>query len=260
MQNEMQSATQGPDTSGALVEIRNLHKRFAENEVLKGIDISVQRSEVVCIIGRSGSGKSTLLRCINGLESFEQGELSVGGQALRHGDPHAMRELRQKVGMVFQQFNLFPTMSAGENIMLAPKLVRKLPKPEARELAERLLKRVGLEGKFDSSPHQLSGGQQQRVAIARALAMNPEVVLCDEMTSALDPELVGEVLQVIETLANEGSTLIIVTHEMSFARKVSDRIIFMHQGRVHEQGPPEQIFSCPKTPELRNFLSTSLNG
>jgi polar amino acid transport system ATP-binding protein len=260
MQNEKRPDMQGDDTAGYLVEIRNLHKRFAENEVLKGIDISVKRSEVVCIIGRSGSGKSTLLRCINGLESFEQGELSVGGQALRHGDAHAMRALRQKVGMVFQQFNLFPTMSAGENIMLAPKLVRKLPHAEARELAERLLKRVGLEGKFDSSPHQLSGGQQQRVAIARALAMNPEVVLCDEMTSALDPELVGEVLQVIETLANEGSTLIIVTHEMSFARKVSDRIIFMHQGRVHEQGPPEQIFSSPTTPELRNFLSLPLHG
>lgn len=259
----MQTNAQGRDdragvASGPLVEIRNLHKRFADNEVLKGIDISVMRSEVVCIIGRSGSGKSTLLRCINGLEDFDSGELSVGGQALRHGDPHAMRALRQKVGMVFQQFNLFPTMSAGENIMLAPKLVRKLSKDEARLLAERLLLRVGLEGKFDSSPHQLSGGQQQRVAIARALAMNPEVVLCDEMTSALDPELVGEVLQVIEALANEGSTLIIVTHEMSFARKVSDRIIFMHQGRVHEEGTPEQIFSCPKTPELRNFLATSL--
>jgi polar amino acid transport system ATP-binding protein len=150
---------------------------------------------------------------------------------------------------------LFPTMSAGENIMLAPKLVRKLTQANAKELAEQLLDRVGLGGKFDSAPHQLSGGQQQRVAIARTLAMNPEVVLCDEMTSALDPELVGEVLQVIERLANEGSTLIIVTHEMNFARKVSDRIIFMHEGKVHEEGPPDRIFSTPETPELKNFLS-----
>jgi polar amino acid transport system ATP-binding protein len=165
-----------------------------------------------------------------------------------------MRELRQKVGMVFQQFNLFPTMSAGENIMLAPQLVRKLTKSEAKTLAEKLLSRVGLEGKFDSAPHRLSGGQQQRVAIARMLAMNPEVLLCDEMTSALDPELVGEVLQVIERLASEGSTLIIVTHEMTFARKVSDRIIFMHEGKVHEEGTPERIFTSPQSPELKNFL------
>jgi polar amino acid transport system ATP-binding protein len=238
-----------------LVEIKGLRKRFGENEVLKGIDLCVQRSEVVSIIGRSGSGKSTLLRCINGLERFEEGSLSVGGQPLEYGDARAMRDLRQNVGMVFQQFNLFPTMSAGQNIMLAPRLVRKMRDVDARKLAEDLLARVGLAGRFDSSPHQLSGGQQQRVAIARALAMNPEVVLCDEMTSALDPELVGEVLQVIENLAREGSTLIIVTHEMGFARKVSDRVIFMHQGRVHEEGSPERIFGQPQTPELRNFLS-----
>jgi polar amino acid transport system ATP-binding protein len=238
-----------------LVEIKNLHKRFGDNEVLKGIDLCVKRSEVVCIIGRSGSGKSTLLRCINGLETFHQGQISVGGQMLKHDDVRAMRDLRQKVGMVFQQFNLFPTMSAGENIMLAPKLVRKLTKPEARKLAEKLLSRVGLEGKFDSAPHRLSGGQQQRVAIARMLAMNPEVLLCDEMTSALDPELVGEVLQVIERLASEGSTLIIVTHEMSFARKVSDRIVFMHEGKVHEEGTPERMFTNPQSTELKNFLS-----
>jgi polar amino acid transport system ATP-binding protein len=246
---------QSDKRAGCLVEITGLRKRFGDNEVLKGIDLCVKRSEVVSIIGRSGSGKSTLLRCINGLERFDAGTLKVGGQVLKHGDARAMRELRQNVGMVFQQFNLFPTMSAGQNIMLAPRLVRRLPEAEARALTEGLLARVGLEGRFDSAPHQLSGGQQQRVAIARALAMNPEVVLCDEMTSALDPELVGEVLQVIETLAREGSTLIIVTHEMGFARKVSDRVIFMHQGRVHEQGPPEQVFGCPETPELKNFLS-----
>ncbi|OZI67007.1 amino acid ABC transporter ATP-binding protein [Bordetella genomosp. 11] len=243
------------DRNACLVDIKGLRKCFGDQEVLKGIDLCVRRSEVVSIIGRSGSGKSTLLRCINGLERFDAGSLTVGGYALRHGDAHAMRELRQNVGMVFQQFNLFPTMSAGRNIMLAPRLVRKLPEADARRLAESLLERVGLAGRFDSAPHQLSGGQQQRVAIARALAMNPEVVLCDEMTSALDPELVGEVLQVIEKLAREGSTLIIVTHEMGFARKVSDRVIFMHQGRVHEEGPPEQIFDCPRTPELRSFLS-----
>ncbi|AOB33892.1 amino acid ABC transporter ATP-binding protein [Bordetella sp. H567] len=245
----------GRDREGCLVEIKGLRKCFGDNEVLKGIDLCVQRSEVVSIIGRSGSGKSTLLRCINGLERFDAGSLAVGGRALKHGDAHAMRELRQSVGMVFQQFNLFPTMSAGENIMLAPRLVRKLPQADARKLAESLLDRVGLAGRFDSAPHQLSGGQQQRVAIARALAMNPEVVLCDEMTSALDPELVGEVLQVIEKLAREGCTLIIVTHEMGFARKVSDRVIFMHQGRVHEEGGPEEIFDRPRTVELRNFLS-----
>jgi polar amino acid transport system ATP-binding protein len=243
-----------------LVEIRDLHKRFGDNEVLKGIDLCVKQGEVVCIIGKSGSGKSTLLRCINGLETFQSGTLSVGGQALRHDDARAMRALRQNVGMVFQHFNLFPTMSAGENIMLAPTLVRKLPKPEARRLAEKLLDRVGLADKFDSAPHRLSGGQQQRVAIARALAMNPKVILCDEMTSALDPELVSEVLQVIESLADEGATLVIVTHEMNFARKVSDRVIFMHQGRVHEEGPPEQIFFAPQTPELRSFLSFQANS
>jgi polar amino acid transport system ATP-binding protein len=223
--------------------------------VLKGINLSIQRKEVVCIIGKSGSGKSTLLRCINGLEVFQSGELLVAGQRVKSDDARAMRALRQKVGMVFQSFNLFPAMSAGRNIMLAPKLVKGMPNDAAKALAEKLLKRVGLADKFDSLPHELSGGQQQRVAIARALAMNPEVILCDEITSALDPELVGEVLQVIEALAEEGVTLIIVTHEMNFARKVCDRIIFMHMGLVHEVGTPEEIFNAPRTPELRSFIS-----
>jgi polar amino acid transport system ATP-binding protein len=223
--------------------------------VLKGINLSIQRKEVVCIIGKSGSGKSTLLRCINGLEVFQSGELLVAGQRVKSDDARAMRALRQKVGMVFQSFNLFPAMSAGRNIMLAPKLVRGMPNDAAKALAEKLLKRVGLADKFDSLPHELSGGQQQRVAIARALAMNPEVILCDEITSALDPELVGEVLQVIEALAEEGVTLIIVTHEMNFARKVCDRIIFMHMGLVHEVGTSEEIFNAPRTPELRSFIS-----
>jgi polar amino acid transport system ATP-binding protein len=241
--------------SNGLVAIRNLRKSYGQVEVLKGIDLSVQRKEVVCIIGKSGSGKSTLLRCINGLEVFQSGELLVDGLPVKSDDPKAMRALRQKVGMVFQSFNLFPAMSVANNVMLAPKLVKHMPQQEARSLAEKLLRQVGLADKFDSFPHELSGGQQQRVAIARALAMNPQVILCDEITSALDPELVGEVLQVIEALAQEGVTLIIVTHEMNFARKVCDRIVFMHQGLVHESGTPEQIFTAPRTPELRSFIS-----
>ncbi len=240
----------------ALVDIAGLHKRFGSTEVLKGIDLQVHRKEVVCIIGKSGSGKSTLLRCINGLESFEAGRLSVEGQPLQHHDRHAMRELRQQVGMIFQGFNLFPHLSAGRNVMLAPTLVKGIPKDEARARAQALLERVGLGALFDRLPDQLSGGQQQRVAIARALAMAPSVLLCDEITSALDPELVGEVLQVVEMLASEGMTLIIVTHEMAFARKVSHRVVFMHQGRVHEVGPPESLFSRPQTPELQQFLSS----
>jgi polar amino acid transport system ATP-binding protein len=239
----------------SLVKIEGLRKRFGANEVLKGIDLQVGRREVVCIIGKSGSGKSTLLRCINGLETFDEGAILVDGQPLRHTDAKAMRELRQNVGMVFQSFNLFPHLSAGRNVMLAPRLVKRMHEVEARRVARDLLERVGLADKFDSRPDQLSGGQQQRVAIARALAMNPEVMLCDEITSALDPELVGEVLQVVEGLAQAGMTLMLVTHEMNFARKVSDRVVFMHQGRVHETGKPEQIFGHPQTPELRQFLA-----
>jgi polar amino acid transport system ATP-binding protein len=239
----------------ALVEITGLHKSFGQNEVLKGIDLQVQAGEVIAIIGRSGSGKSTLLRCINGLETFQSGALSVDGRPLLHGNAQAMRALRQRVGMVFQSFNLFPHLSVGRNVMLAPTLVRQMPADEAEALARRLLARVGLAEKFDAHADQLSGGQQQRVAIARALAMQPAVLLCDEVTSALDPELVGEVLKVVESLAEEGMTLLMVTHEMNFARKVSDRLIFMHQGRVHEAGPPEELFSRPRTPELQQFLS-----
>ncbi len=239
----------------ALVDIRGLYKSFGPTEVLKGIDLQVGRKEVVCIIGKSGSGKSTLLRCINGLETFERGSLAVDGQALQHGDTNAMRELRQQVGMIFQSFNLFPHLSAGRNVMLAPTLVKGLPREEARTRAQTLLERVGLGSLFERMPDQLSGGQQQRVAIARALAMDPTVLLCDEITSALDPELVGEVLQVVEMLANEGMTLILVTHEMAFARKVSDRVVFMHQGLIHEAGTPDEIFNRPQTPELRQFLA-----
>jgi polar amino acid transport system ATP-binding protein len=239
----------------SIVDVRQLRKRYGTNEVLKGVDLDVKRGEVIAIIGKSGSGKSTLLRCINGLEEFQEGALHVEGQPLKHDDAKAMRELRQHVGMIFQGFNLFPHLSVGRNVMLAPTLVRKTPQADADATARRLLARVGLAEKFDAWPDQLSGGQQQRVAIARALAMQPSVMLCDEITSALDPELVGEVLKVVESLADEGMTLLMVTHEMSFARKVSDRVVFMHAGRIHEIGSPEEIFGAPKTPELQQFLA-----
>ncbi|MFM2069100.1 MAG: hypothetical protein RLZZ584_4009 [Pseudomonadota bacterium] len=238
-----------------IVALRGLRKSYGDHEVLKGIDLTVQRGEVIALIGRSGSGKSTLLRCINGLEDFQHGSLQVDGQALRHGDAAAMRALRQHVGMIFQSFNLFPHLTVGRNVMLAPTLVRKEATAAARTRAEQLLHRVGLADKFDAWPDQLSGGQQQRVAIARALAMQPSVLLCDEITSALDPELVGEVLRVVEGLADEGMTLLMVTHEMGFARKVADRVLFMHAGRIHESGPPAQIFGAPSTAELRQFIA-----
>jgi len=238
-----------------IVRIRSLRKRFGANEVLKGIDLEVQAGEVVAIIGKSGSGKSTLLRCINGLEAFQQGELQVDGQALKQGDAKAMRALRQHVGMIFQSFNLFPHLSVGRNVMLAPTLVKHSNSSAAEASARKLLERVGLAEKFEAWPDQLSGGQQQRVAIARALAMQPSVMLCDEITSALDPELVGEVLKVVESLAEEGMTLLMVTHEMNFARKVADRVVFMHAGRIHEMGAPQQLFAAPRTAELQQFLS-----
>lgn len=238
-----------------LLAIQGLRKSFGDNEVLKGIDLQVHAGEVIAIIGKSGSGKSTLLRCINGLETFQAGTLTVDRQALLHHDANAMRALRQKVGMIFQSFNLFPHLKVGQNIMLAPGLVKQQDKASAEAKARQLLDRVGLAEKFDAWPDQLSGGQQQRVAIARALAMEPQILLCDEITSALDPELVGEVLLVVESLAEEGMTLLMVTHEMNFARKVADRVIFMHQGRVHESGTPHDLFGNPQTAELVQFLS-----
>ncbi len=243
-----------PETPAIAIE--GLRKSFGHNEVLKGIDLTVQPGEVIAIIGKSGSGKSTLLRCINGLETFEKGALRVQGQPLVYDNPAAMRSLRQQVGMIFQSFNLFPHLSVARNIKLAPGLVKQLSDAQSDETARRLLGRVGLAEKFDAYPDQLSGGQQQRVAIARALAMSPSILLCDEITSALDPELVGEVLAVVESLAQEGMTLLMVTHEMNFARKVSDRVIFMHQGLVHEQGAPDDLFARPQTPELKQFLSS----
>jgi polar amino acid transport system ATP-binding protein len=238
-----------------IIEIRGLRKRFGDLEVLKGIDLTVRRGEVVAIIGRSGSGKSTLLRCINGLEPFQEGALSVEQQALRPGDERALRALRQRVGMIFQGFNLFPHLSAGRNVMLAPGLVKGLRGAAGEQRARELLARVGLAEKFDAFADQLSGGQQQRVAIARALAMDPAVLLCDEITSALDPELVGEVLKVVDALTQDGMTLLMVTHEMAFARKVAHRVVFMHAGRIHEMGPAAQLFDHPQTEELHQFLS-----
>ncbi|MDR5814270.1 MULTISPECIES: amino acid ABC transporter ATP-binding protein [unclassified Caballeronia] len=236
-----------------LVETRNLQKQFGANLVLRGIDFSVERGQVVSIIGRSGSGKSTLLRTLNGLESIDEGSIEIDGEHMdaRHAD---LRALRLKVGMVFQQYNLFPHLTAGQNVMLAQTVVKKIHKAKARATAHSVLERVGLGDKFDAYPDQLSGGQQQRVAIARALAMKPTVLLCDEITSALDPELVGEVLAVVEDLARDGMTLIMVTHEMRFARKVSNKVVFMHQGRVWESGAPDAIFERPSTVELQRFI------
>ncbi|HEY9214127.1 MAG TPA: amino acid ABC transporter ATP-binding protein [Ancylobacter sp.] len=237
----------------SLIEITEVKKRFGDNEVLKGINIDVDPGEVIAIIGKSGSGKSTLLRCINGLETPDEGTISVAGAQLLPDELH-LKALRLKVGMIFQQFNLFPHLSAGRNVMLSQMVVRKTPKAEAEAMAKKMLDRVGLGHKFDAYPDQLSGGQQQRVAIARALAMQPIALLCDEITSALDPELVNEVLSVVKELAAEGMTLMMVTHEMRFARDVCSRVVFMHMGRVHEIGPPAEVFANPQTPELKQFL------
>ncbi|MDO8876593.1 MAG: amino acid ABC transporter ATP-binding protein [Pseudolabrys sp.] len=238
----------------SLVSIRDVRKSFGELEVLKGVSLEVAKGDVVAIIGRSGSGKSTLLRCINGLETYQAGSILADG--IEVGGLHAnLRELRRHVGMVFQQFNLFPHLTVAENVMLAQTVVNKTPKKEARDTAAEVLAKVGLSEKMDAWPSQLSGGQQQRVAIARSLAMRPKVLLCDEITSALDPELVNEVLRVVEQLAKEGMTLILVTHEMRFARDVGTNLVFMHHGKVHETGAPKEVFAAPKTPELQQFVA-----
>ena len=239
-----------------MIEIKGLRKAFGADEVLKGIDLSIAEKEVVVIIGPSGSGKSTLLRCMNHLEEPTAGEVIVDGITL--SSEANINKVREEVGMVFQRFNLFPHMTVLENIMLAPMKVKHIAKSEAEKTARELLARVGLAEKADAYPDNLSGGQQQRVAIARALAMHPKVMLFDEPTSALDPEMVGEVLDVMRALAREGMTMVIVTHEMGFAREVGDRLLFVDEGRIIESGAPREVFENPQEERTRSFLSKVL--
>ena len=240
-----------------MIRINGLYKDFGDNHVLKGITNHIQKGEVVVVIGPSGSGKSTFLRCLNLLETPTAGEIVLEGQTIT--DPKVdINKVRTKLGMVFQQFNLFPHKTVAENIMISPILVKKVPREAAREKAVSLLNRVGLAEKENAYPSSLSGGQQQRAAIARALAMEPDVMLFDEPTSALDPEMVGEVLGVMKQLANDGMTMVIVSHEMGFAREVGDRILFMDDGQIVEEGPPEQMFNNPQHPRTRDFLSKVL--
>lgn len=240
-----------------MINVKNLHKSFGNNEILKGVNCKIAPSEVVCVIGPSGSGKSTFLRCLNGLETFNSGAVTVNGFSL-HDRKTKLNQMREHVGMVFQRFNLFPHMTVLENLTMAPRDVGGLSKADAKAKALALLDKVGLADKADAWPNSLSGGQQQRVAIARALAMEPSIMLFDEPTSALDPELVGEVLAVMKQLAIEGMTMVIVTHEMAFAREVSDRVIFIDQGKFQEVGTPEQIFGNPENPRTAEFLSKVL--
>lgn len=237
-----------------MIKIRDLHKSFNELKVLKGIDLDVHKGEVLSVIGASGSGKSTLLYCINGLEPIQQGQVIVDDVDV-HAKETNLNEVRQNLGMVFQQWNSFPHLTVLENVALAPKIVRKLPKARAMEIAEKQLRHVGLGDKLANYPSALSGGQQQRLAIARALAMEPNYMLFDEATSALDPELVGEVLDTMRLLAEEGMTMICVTHEMGFAREVSDRVAFFHEGLIDEIGPPKEFFGSPKSEHLKKFLA-----
>ncbi|WP_320198619.1 amino acid ABC transporter ATP-binding protein [Agrobacterium sp. rho-13.3] len=239
----------------SLVVFKDVHKAYGHVEVLKGVSFDVPKGHVVALIGRSGSGKSTALRCINGLEKIKSGTLDVCGRSL--GMDPDLRDLRMEVGIVFQSYNLFPHLTVEENITLAPRLAKKLSKADAKTIAERVLRQVGLSEKAQSYPEQLSGGQQQRVAIARSLAMEPQLMLFDEVTSALDPELTGEVLRTIEALAQGGMTMVLVTHEMAFAKRVADTIIFMHHGVVWETGDGSMLDN-PQTPELKQFIGNGL--
>ena len=243
--------------SNEKVVVTNLHKYFEKNEVLTGIDATIYEGEVVCVIGPSGSGKSTFLRCLNKLEDATDGTIIIDGYDITDKKLN-INKVRENIGMVFQQFNLFANMSVLKNIMMAPVSLKKLSKEDAEKKAMELLERVGLADKAHSFPGELSGGQQQRVAIARALAMNPDIMLFDEPTSALDPEMVGEVLDVMKELAAEGMTMIVVTHEMGFAREVADRVLFMADGIITEQGTPEEIFGNPQNPRTQDFLSKVL--
>ena len=250
------------ESQQAQISIRGLHKRYGDNVVLNGIDFDVLPGQVIVIIGPSGSGKSTFLRCCNGLELPEQGDITLCGKALiRQGKPlpeKQLNALRQDVGMVFQSFNLFPHLSVLENLCVAPVMLRGLDKTTARQQALSMLEKVGLSSKSDAMPGSLSGGQKQRVAISRALAMSPSVMLFDEPTSALDPELVGEVLQVMKMLASEGMTMMVVTHEMGFAREVADVVVVMDGGGIVEEGTPDQIFTNPQNERTRQFLNAVL--
>lgn len=240
-----------------MIEVKNLNKSFGKNHILKDVDLHVEKGEVVVIIGPSGSGKSTFLRCLNLLETPDSGEVIFEGNEITSKKVNINR-LREKMGMVFQQFNLFPHKTVLQNMTISPIKVKGMPEEKANEIALQLIKKVGLEDKVKSYPGQLSGGQKQRIAIARALAMEPDVMLFDEPTSALDPEMVGEVLSVMKNLASEGMTMVVVTHEMGFAKEVGDRVIFMDEGRILEQDKPEEFFSNPKNPRTKEFLSKIL--
>ncbi len=241
--------------SDSLLEIRNLTKRYGENTVLRDLSFTVRRGEVIVVLGASGCGKSTLLRCINALEPIQGGEILLGGEVIDRS-PAGLPALRRRIGMVFQSYELFPHMTAMENILLAPCKVLGTKKEDAKAEAEALLRRVGLWEKRDSYPRELSGGQKQRVAIVRALCMHPEVLLFDEVTAALDPEMVREVLDVVLDLAREGKTMVIVTHEMQFARAIADRVLFLEDGKIAEEAAPEEFFTAPKTERAKKFLKT----
>lgn len=242
----------------AKIQVSDLHKSFGQNEILKGLTLDVQEQEVLCLIGPSGSGKSTFLRCLNGLESVTSGTVMVNGQ--RVGDPHVnMNHIRENIGMVFQHFNLFPHLSVLQNVTLGPVQLNGLSRADADARAKKLLAQVGLADKATAMPHALSGGQQQRVAIARALAMEPEIMLFDEPTSALDPEMVGDVLAVMQQLAESGMTMVVVTHEMGFAKNVADRVAFMDDGIIQELGTPTAVFEHPQNPRTKVFLNKILN-
>ncbi|MGE0309556.1 MAG: amino acid ABC transporter ATP-binding protein [Acidimicrobiia bacterium] len=237
----------------AFIEMRDVHKSFGANHVLRGINIDVEEHQVICLIGASGCGKSTMLRCTNALETIDAGSIRIDGE-MASGPGVDLNALRADVGIVFQSFNLFPHMSVLQNVTLAPTKVLKMSKAEATDTAMGLLRRIGLEAKANEYPDRLSGGQQQRVAIARALAMGPRVMLLDEVTSALDPELVSEVLNIVRELAAEGMTMVLATHEMGFAKEVSSKVCFLYQGQIEEEGPPEKIFTDPTSERTRGFL------